>query len=103
MNQHDCHCKTFCGGECNCGEYYLSEEFRKSPVGCKQMKWCWLGIHKWNKWQMLPKIYAWMERNLYEGRPTTDWVTQYHFRYQTRECQNCGRTQSEKVPCSEEG
>ena len=57
------------------------------------MRLCCLGIHKWNRWQMLPQAYTCSERPF----GTTDWLTKYTYKYQKRECQDCGHVQTRKV------
>jgi hypothetical protein len=42
---------------------------------------------------MLPQVYTRSERPF----GTTDWLTKYTYKYQKRECQDCGHVQTRKA------
>lgn len=57
------------------------------------MKLCWLGIHKWNKWQDFGKPVEMLRRDVSFNVPISDWYFHHWEQAQKRTCENCGRVQ----------
>lgn len=59
------------------------------------MTFCWLGIHKWNKWEKNPNVYEKIQ--YYRYREQIKERHLYHFHYMERTCIHCGKFQQDKI------